>query len=390
MPSNATNKGVTWTVANGTGQATISSSGLVTAVASGTVTARATANDGSGIYGTIIIEISDQIPEVAIINSSPIIVVNYKSSSYSGFVSEINASKSYDVNKDNLTYAWTVPKNIPVSSTTSSTIEYLSPIVSSSLVIEFTLRISDGKTTQSKVIPIKILPYKPELEVAEISNIEASSFQTPYYPYNIIDGNIGTMWSAKGNNQWLIIELKHSFDVQHVKLAFQPEQYRESYFDILGSEDKINWEPILIKSASCSFSGNLQVFEFPASKAEKEFRFIKLIGQGNSIDTWNCISELKIFGYKHRYPSNYEDQPVKIYPNPAHELINIRIDDPTLKPDFIRIINLSGGIVFQDKMNMDAKELQIHFNLIDGTYIVQIGTGNVTFFTQKLIVGKNN
>ena len=31
-----------------------STSGLVTAVASGTVTARATANDGSGVYGTLI------------------------------------------------------------------------------------------------------------------------------------------------------------------------------------------------------------------------------------------------------------------------------------------------------------------------------------------------
>ena len=89
-----------------------------------------------------------------------------------------------------------------------STIKYLGPIVNSSQTVEFTLRVSDGKTTQSKIIPIEILPYKPELEVAEISNIEASSFQAPYYPYNIIDGNIGTMWSADGDNQWLIIELK--------------------------------------------------------------------------------------------------------------------------------------------------------------------------------------
>ncbi len=45
---------------NGTGQATISTSGLVTAVANGTVTARATAKDGSGIYGTLALTISNQ------------------------------------------------------------------------------------------------------------------------------------------------------------------------------------------------------------------------------------------------------------------------------------------------------------------------------------------
>ena len=48
-PTNATNQTVTWTIANGTGQATINATGLVTAVSNGTVTARATANDGSGI-----------------------------------------------------------------------------------------------------------------------------------------------------------------------------------------------------------------------------------------------------------------------------------------------------------------------------------------------------
>jgi len=60
LPSNATDKTVTWSIINGTGQATINATGLVTAVAGGTVTARATANDGSGVYGQLVITISDQ------------------------------------------------------------------------------------------------------------------------------------------------------------------------------------------------------------------------------------------------------------------------------------------------------------------------------------------
>ena len=54
LPADATNKTVTWSVVNGTGQATISSTGLVTAVSNGTVTARATANDGSGVVGSLV------------------------------------------------------------------------------------------------------------------------------------------------------------------------------------------------------------------------------------------------------------------------------------------------------------------------------------------------
>ena len=60
-PSDATNKTVTWSVINGTGQATINSTGLLTAVSNGTVTARATANDGSGVVGSLVITISGQI-----------------------------------------------------------------------------------------------------------------------------------------------------------------------------------------------------------------------------------------------------------------------------------------------------------------------------------------
>jgi uncharacterized protein YjdB len=70
MPSNATNKSVTWSVINGTGQATVSGTGLVTAVAGGTVTARATAADGSGVYGSLALTILNQIIPVTGISIS--------------------------------------------------------------------------------------------------------------------------------------------------------------------------------------------------------------------------------------------------------------------------------------------------------------------------------
>jgi Leucine-rich repeat (LRR) protein len=58
LPIDASVKSVTWSVTNGTGQATIDAAGLLTAVADGTVTARARANDGSGVYGSLVITIS--------------------------------------------------------------------------------------------------------------------------------------------------------------------------------------------------------------------------------------------------------------------------------------------------------------------------------------------
>jgi hypothetical protein len=127
LPANASNKTVTWTVANGTGQATINSTGLVTAVADGTVTARATANDGSGVYSTLVITISNQVIPVAAITATtpnggenwPVgssRVITWTSSGTSGNVhieySTNNGTSWTDViasTPDDGTHSWTIP-----------------------------------------------------------------------------------------------------------------------------------------------------------------------------------------------------------------------------------------------------------------------------------------
>jgi uncharacterized protein YjdB len=65
LPLNATDRSLTWTV---DANATVSPTGLVTATKNGVATVRAAANDGSGIFGTIGIVISNQvIPVTSII-----------------------------------------------------------------------------------------------------------------------------------------------------------------------------------------------------------------------------------------------------------------------------------------------------------------------------------
>ncbi|HPU47927.1 MAG TPA: Calx-beta domain-containing protein, partial [Syntrophomonadaceae bacterium] len=62
-PANATDKTVTWSVFPGTGTATIDpSTGLLTGTGEGTVTVRATANDGSGVYGEKVITVTEALP----------------------------------------------------------------------------------------------------------------------------------------------------------------------------------------------------------------------------------------------------------------------------------------------------------------------------------------
>lgn len=60
LPTDAANKAVTWSIVSGNSYASVSPSGLVTAIANGTVKVRATAQDGSGVYGEKTINISGQ------------------------------------------------------------------------------------------------------------------------------------------------------------------------------------------------------------------------------------------------------------------------------------------------------------------------------------------
>ncbi len=60
LPSNVSNTSVTWTVVNGTGIATISSTGLLTAQYNGTVTVTATSVLTPTVYGSKVITISNQ------------------------------------------------------------------------------------------------------------------------------------------------------------------------------------------------------------------------------------------------------------------------------------------------------------------------------------------
>lgn len=59
-PDDATNKQVSWSVQNGTGAATIDEQGLLTAQKPGIVTVKATAQDGSGIVGSLEITIKER------------------------------------------------------------------------------------------------------------------------------------------------------------------------------------------------------------------------------------------------------------------------------------------------------------------------------------------
>jgi hypothetical protein len=59
-----------------------------------------------------------------------------------------------------------------------------------------------------------------------------------------------------------------------------------------------------------------------------------------------------------------------------------------MEPDKVRIIDFPGKIILENKLNPGIKNVQIPINLKSGVYIVDLGTGNLILFSQKLIINK--
>jgi len=99
LPSNASDKSVTWSVASGTGSATIGSSGLLKGTKAGTVTVTAKAKDGSGVKGSKVITVTAAAEEKVAVTSITVsgkdnagTVVNSKTLQMNATVLPVNAT----------------------------------------------------------------------------------------------------------------------------------------------------------------------------------------------------------------------------------------------------------------------------------------------------------
>lgn len=321
-------------------------------------------------------------------NRPPVIVVNYDSIGYSGHVYEIDASGTSDPDGNPLIFKWTVPPDLPVSSTNGSIIRFLSPVIIQPKDLEFGIMVSDGSLEGTKTLRIHILPYKPNFAMVKINKAEASDYTNSDFPSYAIDGDTTTQWSSDGDNQWLQFTLPRPYKIEYFESAFAPGQTYASTFDIYASKDNLLWEPIFIRSTSCDFSGRMQVFDFPALKTNTEYSYIKLIGHGNALNTSNHISEIKFFGTPSQdtTQSYVPVENISIFPNPAHDMINILVLEPPLKAQTLRIYSYTGELCREVVLEQGINNYQIPISLRSGAYVLQILLGSMTVYSQKLIV----
>jgi hypothetical protein len=79
---------------------------------------------------------------------------------------------------------------------------------------------------------------------------------------------------------------------------------------------------------------------------------------------------------------------IRIYPNPADEYFNVKIENSESIYNYIKIISVTGKIMYDKKLDPNIKEFRIPIDFKTGFYIIQMGFGNKTFFAQKLVIIK--
>ncbi len=139
---------------------------------------------------------------------------------------------------------------------------------------------------------------REQINKVEISSVTAS--QTPEvnnHHTNVLDGNLGTIWTAKDvsdtNTAHLIADLGKEYYISKVGIGFDLGNERQYTFGLEVSTDGINYETVKKKTAAAKTS-SIQYFDIPSQKA----RYIKykFYQRADSSAGWIRISEIEAFG----------------------------------------------------------------------------------------------
>jgi len=109
-------------------------------------------------------------------------------------------------------------------------------------------------------------------------------------PSNAVDNNLDTRWSANGDGQWLQLDLGSVKSVGFVKIAFFKGDVRKASAEIQLATVAGAWTTVASVTSSGHTLGE-QTFDFP----DRDARFVRYLGHGNSDNGWNSLTEISVF-----------------------------------------------------------------------------------------------
>ena len=124
-----------------------------------------------------------------------------------------------------------------------------------------------------------------------VADVVASSAQQGNGPANTIDGDLNTRWSAQGAGETITYSLSECATVTGLQIAWYQGNSRVATFEVEVSEDGETYT--LVHSGDSS--GNTLELQ-AVDVADTHACFVRIVGYGNSVNSWNSITEVVIEG----------------------------------------------------------------------------------------------
>lgn len=119
----------------------------------------------------------------------------------------------------------------------------------------------------------------------------SSSSGTEEPDYNSVDGNEITRWAARGSGEWIMYEFTEPSSVSAVELCWWLGHTRKETFDMLLSNDGVNWKKVYSGQSDGVTSG----FEKIKIKDDGVYKYLKIVGFCNTSNDMNSLSEIRIY-----------------------------------------------------------------------------------------------
>ena len=129
-----------------------------------------------------------------------------------------------------------------------------------------------------------------------VQDVQVDAFQPDHPAGETTDGDLRpeSRWSAEsvdGRGQRIQYDLGQTRTVGAVAIAWYKGDQRQAYFDIQASNDGSLWRVVYPGGVGSGATRALQVYDF----ADLQARYVKIVGYGNSGNSWNSITEVNIF-----------------------------------------------------------------------------------------------
>ncbi|MGB8027413.1 MAG: discoidin domain-containing protein, partial [Nitrososphaeraceae archaeon] len=122
-----------------------------------------------------------------------------------------------------------------------------------------------------------------------IKSAKASASQTGYPASYVLDNNLNTRWSNKGEGSWIQLDLGSSKNICSVNIAWFKGNERQNNFVISTSKDGTTFTKVLTSKSSGN-TLNLEKYVLSSTNA----RYVKVTVNGNTQNSYATITEIKL------------------------------------------------------------------------------------------------